>query len=153
MTGLPFPTAPGYLGGVFGALQTLPELKSKCRDCLVCVILGDNALFLSLSRVTGIPECQASVAGKSCAGRSCAWKFPHPLLSLLQSSGVLKCGEIPVGGNVKCVFVWSWDRRVAVWERSFGSGVVFSLREICAVARGRFQERSCCCCHQGESHW
>lgn len=85
--------------------------------------------------------------------RKPAWKFPHLLLSLLQFSGVLKRGEIPVGGNVKCVFVWSWDWRVAVWERSFGSRVVFSLREIHAVARGRFQERSCCCCHRGKSHW
>lgn len=71
-----------------------------------------------------------------------AWKFPRPLLCLLQSSGVSKCGEIPVGRNVKCVFVWSWDGCVAVWERSFGSRAVFLLCEICAVVCGRFQERS-----------
>ena len=45
-----------------------------------------------------------------------------------------------MGGNAKCMFTWSSDRCVAVWERSFGSRVMFSLHEICAVASRRFQE-------------
>lgn len=122
VTGLPFPTAPSAMGSLEPCKYW--RVKEQVQRLPSC----PNTSLLSLSCVTGIPECQTSLKGKSCSGEAVqksAWKFPHPLLCLLQSSGVSKCGEIPVGRNVKCVFVWSWDGCVFVWVRSFGSRAVF----------------------------